>query len=66
MDGPGFFRDMENEKEIQKCIWDNTDHVEDDDDITSHYLNESGEGLESDERINDEVPSTKSVEVCIY
>ena len=36
------------------------------DDFSSQFLNDSGEGLESEERRDDEVPLTNSGEVYIY
>ena len=61
MDGP--FRDVENEKQMEQIIWANT--AVEDDDFSSQFLNDSGEGLESEERRDDEVPLTNSGEVYI-
>jgi hypothetical protein len=60
MDAP-FIRDEEQEDIVQKMIYENARGPEpdgDDDDFSSQFLNDSGEGLESEERRDDEVPLT--------
>ena len=68
MDAP-FIRDEEEEELVQKMIYENARGPEpdgsDDDDFSSQFLNESGEGLESEER-DDEVPLTNSGKVHLY
>ena len=65
MDAP--FRDDNNEDLIQQIIYASA-HGEDDsggeDDFSSQFLNDYGEGLE--EGREDEVPLTNSCEVHIY
>ena len=68
MDAP-FIRDEEQEEFVQKMIYENARGPEpdgDDDDCGSQFLNDSGEGLESEERRDDEVALTNSGEVYIY
>ena len=75
MDVP-FIRDEEEEEMVQKMIYENArgpepdgsdddDFRSHDDDFSSQFLNEEGEGLESEERRDDEVPLTNSGEVYI-
>ena len=71
MDAP--FRDDENEDQMQQIIYASArgeDFVGEDsggeDDFSSQFLNDSGEGLEFEERREDEVPLTNSGEVYIY
>ena len=62
------FRDDNNEDQIQQIIYASA-YGEDsggEDDFNSKFLNDSGEGLESEERRDDEVPLTNSGEVYIY
>ena len=69
MDAP--FRDDENEDRMQQIIYASArgtdaggeDSGGEDDDFSSQFLNDSGEGLESEERRDDEVPLTNSGEV---
>ena len=66
---PLFIRDEEQEDMVQKMIYDIARGQEpdgDDDDFSSQFLNDSGEGLESEERRDDEVPLTNSGEVYLY
>jgi hypothetical protein len=69
MDAP-FMRDEEEEELVQKMIYENAGGPEpdgsDDDDFSSQFLNDSGEGLESEERRDDEVPLTNSGKVYLY
>ena len=63
------FRDDENEDRMQQIIYASargTDAGGEDDDFSSQFLNDSGEGLESEERRDDEVPLTNSGEVYTY
>ena len=68
MDAPG--RDEEDEDRIYQIIFESA-HGEDagleDDDFSSQFLNDSGEGvqLEAEERRDEEVPLTNSGEVYI-
>ena len=67
-DGP-FIRDEEQEEMVQKLIYESARGLEpdgDDDDFGSQFLNDVGEGLESEERRDDEVSLTNSGEVYIY
>ena len=71
-DGP-FIRDEEQEEMVQKLIYESARGPEpdgepdgDDDDFGSQFLNDVGEGLESEERRDDEVSLTNSGEVYIY
>ena len=72
MDAP--FRDDENEDRMKQIIYASArvtdaggeDSGGEDDDFTSQFLNDSGEGLESEERRDDEVTLTNSGEVYIY
>ena len=63
MDAPG--RDEEGEDQIYQIIYEAAQRGEDagGDDFSSQFLNDSGEGLESEERRDDEVPLTNSGEV---
>jgi len=66
--GCPFNRDEENEDMMQQMIYENARGPEpdgEDDDFSSQFLNDSGEGLESEERRDDEVPLTNSGEVYI-
>ena len=68
MDAP-FIRDEDQEEMVQKMIYENArgpEPDEDDDDFGSQFLNNSGEGLESEERRDDEVPLTNSGKVYLY
>lgn len=69
MDAP-FNRDEEEEEMVQQMIYENARGPEpggDDDDFSSQFLNDSGEGHESEERRDDEVPLiTNSGEVYLY
>jgi hypothetical protein len=74
MDTP-FTRDEEQEDLVQRMIYDNARGPEPegdvDDDFTSQFLNDSGDGVESEERRDDEVPlpNTDKVyrdHICIY
>ena len=60
LDSPPFIRNEEEEDLVQQVIYNNARPDEDDDgeDLTTQFLNDSGEGLESDERRADEVPLT--------
>ena len=58
---------------VQKMIFESARGPEpngepdgDDDDFSSQFLNDSGEGLESEERRDDEVPLKNSGEVYLY
>ena len=52
---------------VQQMIYENARGPEpDDDDFSSQFLNDSGEGLECEERKDDEVPLTNSGEVYLY
>jgi len=67
MDAP-FNRDEEHEDVMQQMIYETAHGPEpdgEDDDFSSQFLNDSGEGLESEERRDDEVPLTNSGEVYI-
>ena len=66
MDAP--FRDHDNEDQMQQIIYVSARGEDSDgeDDFSSQFLNDSGEGLESEERRDDEVPLTNSGEVYIY
>ena len=70
MDAP--FRDDQNEDRMQQIIYASArgtdaggEDSDGEDDFSSQFLNDSGEGLESEERTGDEVPLTNSGEVCI-
>ena len=69
MDVP-FIRDEEEEELVQKMIYENARGPEPDgsdhDDFSSQFLNDKGEGLESEERRDDEVPLTNSGKVYLY
>ena len=70
MDAP-FIRDEGGEDAMQQIIYERARGTESEGDedfnaFSSQFLNDSGEGLESEERIDDEVPLTNSGEVCIY
>lgn len=64
---PPFIRNEEEEDLVQQVIYNNARPYEDDDgeDLTTQFLNDSGEGLESEERRADEVPLTNSGKVYI-
>ena len=71
MDAP--FRDDENEDQMQQIIYASARGEDSggedsggEDDFSSQFLNDSDEGLESEERRDDEVPLTNSGEVYIY
>ena len=64
---PPFIRNEEEEDLVQQVIYNNARPDEDDDgeDLTTQFLNDSGEGLESEERTANEVPLTNSGTVYI-
>ena len=62
------FRDDNNEDQMQQIIYASARGEDDsggEDDFSSQFLNDSGEGLEFEERRDDEVPLTNSGEVYI-
>ena len=66
-DAAHFVRDEEQEDLLQQLIYQNArgpepdgDGKDDGDELTSQFLNDSGEGLESGEIRDDEVPLTNS------
>ena len=62
-------RDEEEEDKIQRMIYENArgpEPDEDDDDFGSQFLNDDGDGLEAEERRDDELSLTKSGEVYLY
>ena len=63
-----FIRNEEEEDVVQQMIYENARGPEPDgDDFSSQFLNDSGEGLQSEERRDDEVPLiTNSGEVYLY
>ena len=67
MDAP-FIRNEEDEDIVQQMIYENARGPEPDrDDFSAQFLNDSGEGFESEERRDDEVPLiTNSCEVYLY
>ena len=66
-DAPPFIRNEEEEDLVQQLIYSNAEPEADDDgeDLTTQFLNDSGEGLESEERRDEEVPLTNSGKVYI-
>jgi hypothetical protein len=73
MEDDTFIRDEEQEEMVQKMIYESARGPEpngeldgDDDDFGSQFLNDVGEGLESEERRDNEVSLTNSGEVYIY
>ena len=68
---PPFIRNEEEEDLVQQVIYNNARPDEDDDgnddgeELTTQFLNDSGEGLESEERRDNEVPLTNSGKVYI-
>lgn len=66
-DFPPFIRNEEEEDLAQQVIYNNArpDEVDDGDELTAQFLNDSGEGLESEERRDNEVPLTNSGKVYI-
>ena len=71
-DASPLIRDEEQEDLLQQLIYHNARGPEPDgygnddgDDLTSQFLNDSGEGLESEERRDNEVPLTNSGKVYI-
>ena len=68
---PPFIRNEEQEDLVQQLIYNNARPEADDDgnddgeDLTAQFLNDSAEGLESEERRDDEVPLTNSGKVYI-
>ena len=62
------FRDDKNEDQMQQIIYASVRGEDSggEDDFSSKFLNHSGEGLEFEERRDDEVPLTNSGEVYIY
>ena len=66
-DFPPFIRNEEEEDLVQQVIYNNARPDEDDDgeELTTQFLNDSGEGLESEERRDNEVPLTNSGKVYI-
>ena len=70
-DFPPFIRNEEDEDLAQQVIYNNARPDEDDDgndngeELTAQFLNDSGEGLESEERRDNEVPLTNSGKVYI-
>ena len=67
LDYPPFIRNEEEEDLVQQVIYNNARPDEDDDgeDLTTQFLNDSGEGLESKERRENEVPLTNFGKVYI-
>ena len=72
MEDDTFIRDEEREEMVQKMIFESARGPEpngepdgDDDDFGSQFLNDVGEGLESEERRVNEVTLTNSGEVYI-
>ena len=69
-----FIRDEEKEDMVQQMIYENArgpEPDEVDEDFSSQFLNDSGEGLESEVPLansdgDDEVIVTNSGEVCLY
>lgn len=62
-------RDEEEEDKIQRMIYENArgpEPDEDDDDFGSQFLNDFGDGLDAEERRDDELSLTKSGEVYLY
>jgi hypothetical protein len=73
MEDNTFIRDEEKEEMVQKMIFESARGPEpngepdgDDNDFGSQFLNDVGEGLESEERRHNEVSLTNSGEVYIY
>jgi hypothetical protein len=73
MEDDTFIRDEEQEEIVQKMIFESARGPEpngqpdgDDDDFGSQFLNDVSEGLESEERRDNEVSLTNSDEVYIY
>ena len=70
-DFPPFIWNEEEEYLAQQVIYNNVRPNEDDDgnddgeELTAQFLNDSGEGLESEERRDNEVPLTNSGKVYI-
>ena len=64
---PPFIRKEEEEDLAQQVIYNNArpDEVDDGDELTAQFLSDSGEGVESEERRDNEVPLTNSDKVYI-